>query len=177
MTDPIPDSAPAAPKPRRLGVGLRRVALGAAFAATFFAGGLVMSGPSAAALGMAMDHAGMGAHGGMHAMAGAHIEKMLTQVGATPDQKARIETILHTAFASMAPMHAKMADTHRDLARLLTAPVIDRGALEELRASRLADFDRASRAIVGGMADAAEVLTPEQRARLAAAMAERRPNP
>jgi Spy/CpxP family protein refolding chaperone len=156
----------AARKPGRL---VRRLLLGAAFAATFAAGGLVFSGAPAAAVEMAMSHAGM------HAMMHAHIEKMLTEVEATPDQKARINAILTSAMQSMGPMHQKLASAHGDLHRLLTAPTIDRAALEQLRSERMADFDQASKSLVQSLADAAEVLTPAQRAKLGTLMAEHHP--
>lgn len=165
------------PTPRPKGPLARRLLVGAAFAATFVAGGLVFSG--AAAAGMAMAHCGMGhgaaGHGDMHALMGAHIDKMLTEVGATPDQKSRVQAILKTAMESMGPLHQRMEGTHGDLHRILAAPVIDRAALEQLRAARIADIDQASRSMVKAMADAAEVLTPEQRAKLAAQMAQHHP--
>jgi protein CpxP len=163
MTDDPGLGQPAARKP---GSVARRLLLGAAFAATFVAGGLIFSGAPAAAVEMAMSHAGM------HAMMKAHIEKMLTEVDATPDQRARIHSILMNAMQSMGPMHEKLASAHGDLHRLLTAPTIDRAALEQLRAERMADFDQASKTLVQSMADAAEVLTPAQRAKLGTLMAQ-----
>jgi protein CpxP len=180
--DPIQTDAQ--PAGRRLGAGLRGLLLGAAFAVTFVAGGLVMSSAPAAAFSMVMDQAGMGemggmggmhgmhGHGGMHAMMEAHLDKMLTAVDATPDQKERIKAILHKGFESIGPMHEKMAAGHKELHRLLIAPTIDRAALEQLRASEMGDFDQASRVLVQTLADAAEVLRPEQRAKLGAMMAE-----
>jgi Spy/CpxP family protein refolding chaperone len=173
MTDPIQPTAP-----RRLGAGLRGLLLGAAFAATFVAGGLVMSSAPAAAFTMAMDEAGMGGmhgmhgHARMHAMMQAHLDKMLTAIDATPDQKEKIKAILHKGFETIGPMHEKMAGGHAELHKLLTAPTIDRAALEQLRASEMADFDQASKVLVDTVADAAEVLRPEQRAKLGALMAE-----
>ena len=157
--------------------GLRRLLLGAAFAATFVAGGLVMT--AAPVVAMAMEHGeGMGPmsmmhdHAGMHAMAEAHIEKMLTALDATPDQKEKIKSILHRGFEQIAPMHEKFAAAHGDLHRILTAPTIDRAALEQIRAERMADFDQGSKVLAQTLADAAEVLSPEQRAKLGKMMAE-----
>ena len=167
---------PTEPNPKPKGPLARRLLVGAAFAATFVAGGLVFSG--AAVAGMAMAHCGMGhgaGHGDMHAMMGAHIDGMLTGVGATPDQKARVQAILKTAMQSMGPLHQRLESTHGDLHRLLAAPVIDRAAIEQLRAARIADIDAASRALTKAIADAAEVLTPEQRAKLASQMAQHQP--
>jgi Spy/CpxP family protein refolding chaperone len=174
MTDPVRAAQDAKPARRR--PVLRRLLLGAAFAATFVAGGLVMSGVPAAAFTMAvesgeMGHGGMG-HGGMRAMAQAHIDHMLTTVDATADQKARIHAIMKTAMESVTPLHDKLMGTHHELHQILTAPVIDRSALEQLRASGIGDVDQASKVLVAAIADAADVLSPAQRAKLGTLMAE-----
>lgn len=171
MTEPTP-APTAAPKRRSV---LSRLMLGAAFAATFAAGGVVLSGPSALAMQAAAEHMGgahmMGGHGGMHAKMHAHIEHMLTVAEATPEQRAKIHAIFKSAMSEMKPLHKEMAGAHQDLHRLLTAPTIDRAALEQLRSERMADADQASRILVKALADAAEVLTPEQRAKIGAEMA------
>ena len=155
-------SVPAAKASRK---GLKALLLAAAFAVTFVAGGLTLSAAPALAMDMAMGHA-MGGHGDMHARAHAHLDKMLTEVDATPEQKAKIDAIFKTAFQSIGPMHERLAASHKDLHQLLTAPSIDRAALENLRTARMADLDQASKTLVGALADAADVLTPEQRAKL-----------
>lgn len=159
---------------------MRRLLLAAAFATSFAAGGLGRP-PAASAMQDAMAQDGMDAHingdmgadhGGLHAMVHAHLAHMLAAADATPEQKAKIHGILKSAFEQIAPLHQRLASTHRELHRILTAPTLDRAALEQLRAERLADVDQASRVLVQALADAADVLTPEQRARLAARMAE-----
>lgn len=157
----------------------RRWLAGVALAAAFVAGGvtlpLVAAYAQDAAQHQAMHH-GMGrGPGGMHAMAMAHVGKVLDEVGASADQKSRIEAILHAGFAPMAALHGDMTRTHAGLHAILTAPTIDRAALEQLRAAEIAKLDDASRAMTKALADAAEVLTPEQRARLATLMAQHRP--
>jgi Spy/CpxP family protein refolding chaperone len=72
----------------------------------------------------------------------------------------------------MAKMHGDMANTHKALHGILAAATIDRAALERLRAAEIARIDSASRAATGAMADAAEVLRPDQRAKLATLAAE-----
>jgi protein CpxP len=156
-----------------LGPGARRVLLGAAFAATFVTGGLTGSGAIAWAADMAQSHA-MG-HGDMHAMMGAHIDEMLAKLDATPEQSSRIHAILKDAMTGMGPVHERLAGAHGEIHRLLTAPTIDRGALEQLRAARIADLDQASKVLVKAMADAAEVLSPAQRAKLGTMMAQHHP--
>jgi Spy/CpxP family protein refolding chaperone len=149
--------------------GARRWWLAAAFAGVFVAGGLTFSGVTLAADQMGHGMA-MGAHGDghmqMHVEMMEHLDKALTAVDATPDQKTRIHEILGGAMRSMGPLHQQMAGTHAELHRLLLAPVVDRAGLEKLRAERIADIDQASRTLVNAMADAAEVLSPEQRAKL-----------
>jgi Spy/CpxP family protein refolding chaperone len=153
-----------------IGTGARRLLMAGAFGATFLAGGFALSGAGALAADMAMGHAMGGA--GMHAMMGSHIDEMLAKVDATADQKARIHEIMKTAMASFGGVHERMAATHADLHRLLTAPTIDRAALEQLRAARMGDFDQASKVMVQAIADSADVLTPAQRQKLGEIMAQ-----
>ena len=168
------------PKPRS--PLARRLLLAGALAGSFVVGGLVFSGAAGAAETMVAAHCGMMGHGpmghggDMHAMMAAHIDKMLTAVDATPDQRARFNAILGDAMRQMGPLHAGFGQTHAELHRLLLAPTIDRGALEQLRAAKIAELDQASRAMVKAFADAAEVLTPEQRAKVGRLMAEHHPS-
>jgi Spy/CpxP family protein refolding chaperone len=156
---------------------MRRLMIAGAFAATFAAGGVAFSVlPAAAAVhGMGMEMGGMHHGGGMHgdiSMMKGHIDKMLTEVGASPEQKAKIQSILGDAMGRMHGMHEGMGATHARLHALLTAPTVDRGALEALRAQTVGQMDDASKLMVQALADAAEVLTPAQRAKLGQLMAE-----
>lgn len=72
----------------------------------------------------------------------------------------------------MNDMHVQLHQTLASLHGRLTAPTIDRGALELLRSREIAQIDQASKTLVQAFADAAEVLTPAQRAKLAALMGE-----
>ena len=169
MTNPT-----AAPRRPWLGV--------AALAATFVAGGLTLPlvtayAQDAASAGAMHQMMGNGhGQGAMHAMAMAHVGKMLDQVGASADQKSRIHAILQAGFAPMAGVHADMAKAHGSLHAILTAPTVDRAALEQLRAAEIARLDEASRTMTKAIADAAEVLTPEQRAKLATLVAQHGPS-
>jgi len=157
-----PRSGQVRPKTR-----LRGWLTGAALAGAFVAGGMTLSGVSMAA--DAMGH-GMGHMQAEHAMMAEHFDKALDAAEATPDQRARIHEILKTAMQSIMPLHKQMADAHGELHRLLAAPTIDRSALETLRADEIGQLDQASKTLVSALADAAEVLTPAQRAKLAAKM-------
>lgn len=176
MTNPSFDPSSAADA-RARGAWRRRFLVGGAFAATFAAGALASAVAPAVAVAQAGMSAGMGMgmHGAnpaaMHAMMEAHINKMLASVGATADQSARIRAILASAMGSLGPIHARMAADHQQFHTLLTAPTVDRAALERARAQGSADFDQASKVLTGALADAAQVLSPEQRAKLGAEMA------
>jgi protein CpxP len=158
--------------PAKRGGVVRGLLLAGALCASFGAGAVVMSGRPAAAFAEAVQiHMGGGEHGDMQAMMAAHLDGMLTQVDASQEQKDAIKQDLGRAFASLAPLHSRMHDTHAQLHQILTAPRVDRAALERLRAARVADLDKASRVFVSALADSAEVLTPEQREKLGAASA------
>ena len=61
---------------------------------------------------------------------------------------------------------------------LLSAPTVDRAAVEKMRLEAVAKFDAKSKTIAAGLLDIADQLTPEQRTKLAAnieAMAQRGP--
>jgi protein CpxP len=161
---------PTAPK-RGFSLTTRRVVLGLAFAGSFLAGGVILSGPSAIAMQAAMEHvAGHG--GGMHAIMRAKLDRMLAQVDATPEQKDKIHTIWRDAMLSTGPVHSRLMGVHGELHHLLLAPTVDRAALEQLRTERLSDLDQVSKVWVQAMADSAEVLTPAQRAKLSALVAQ-----
>jgi len=143
---------------RWLIVAALAVAVGAA-GASFASGGAGLLHHPGHAGHMAMDPAAMD----------AHIDKMVAQLadGASPDQQARVAAIAKAAVADLRPAHEQFRQAHARAHELLMAPVIDRAALEQLRAAQMQQMDLISRRIVAAVEDAAEVLTPEQRAKFA----------
>lgn len=105
---------------------------------------------------------------------GLSLEKMqrfmvvaLDSVGATTAQEGKIHDILAANFANIGD-HAKDHDALRQrVLDLLRGPTIDRAAVEALRVEQITALDARSKQIVGAVLDAAEQLTPEQRAKLA----------
>ena len=86
---------------------------------------------------------------------------------ATQEQRDKINAIAKAAITDVLAMH-KDHDARREKAlAIFKADTIDRDALEAMRAERLSAGDAASKRIVQAIADAADVLKPEQRRQLA----------
>ena len=100
-------------------------------------------------------------------------DRIVSAADGTPEQKQKIQAIAQAAITDLAPMREQMRAARREGLALLAAPTVDRGAIEALRAKQMAAADGASRRMARAMADAAEVLTPEQRAKLAERMQRR----
>lgn len=110
-------------------------------------------------------HHGSGAHRSeMHL---AHMQTMLTKIGASDAQKSRMEDILKAAFAEMDAAHQAHDAALGRFHEMLLAPTVDRAQLESLRTEHLRSLDAATKRLLTAFGDAAEVLSPEQRTALA----------
>lgn len=105
------------------------------------------------------------------------IERMLDSVDATADQQNKVWSIVDGARSEIRPIMRDFRETRGQLAELLSAPTIDRAAVEKLRAERVASIDQVSKKITDAMVNAAEALTPEQRAKLAQQFKQRHARP
>jgi protein CpxP len=92
----------------------------------------------------------------------------LDSVGATAAQESKAHDIIAANFADIAPSPQEHEALRKQALDLLSAPTIDRAAVEKLRADAVASFDAKSKKLVGGVLDIADQLTPAQRAELAA---------
>lgn len=101
------------------------------------------------------------------------IGRLIQEVDGTPEQKARLVAIGTAALADLRPLRDQRRQARRAGLELLAQPVIDRRALEQLRLTQMQAADARSRRTVQAMADAAEVLTPEQRLKVAQQMKQR----
>jgi protein CpxP len=119
---------------------------------------------------LAYAHSGGGMHGPMSGNTEQHLEHMqamLTKIGASDAQKQQIEAILKPAFEDMKAAHESHSAAFKQFHEAITAPSIDRARLESLRAEQIRSLDEASKRLVTAISDAAEVLSPDQRAALA----------
>jgi protein CpxP len=95
------------------------------------------------------------------------IGRLIKDVGGTPQQKDRLVAIATAAMAELRPLREQKRGARQRGMALLAAPAIDRAALEQLRVAQMQAAEAGSRRMVQAMADAAEVLTPEQRVKAA----------
>jgi periplasmic protein CpxP/Spy len=95
------------------------------------------------------------------------ISGLIKAVDGTPEQKDRLVKLAQTAMADMQPLRAQHMAARKKGMELLAATSIDRNGLERLRQEQITLADSMSKRMVQHMADAAEVLTPAQRSKLA----------
>lgn len=118
-----------------------------------------------------------GHHHGGEAMSEEHLDRMLkhlyVEIDATDAQKQKLDPIVKQAAGDLKPLREKVQDARRRGAELFSADIIDRGAIERARVEQIGAADAASKRFTQALTDAAEVLTPEQRKKLAARFARR----
>lgn len=145
--------------PGAIGVGVIALAFGIAIGA----GGL--------AIGAGMDQFGW--RQGMHlAMIQQGASHMLDAIGANATQEAKVHDIIAAKFAEIAPDPKQHEAMRKQALDLLSAPTIDRDAVEKMRVQAVANFDAKSKQLVGAVLDIADQLTPAQRTQLAARLNE-----
>lgn len=95
---------------------------------------------------------------------------------ATDEQQAKLKTVIMTLAKDVWPMKEKMRETRQQLQELLMQPEIDRAAIENLRAEKIAMVDTMSKKVTAAIADAGEILEPEQRIKLVKFMKKFKPH-
>lgn len=101
-------------------------------------------------------------------------ERLVRSVGGTAEQKEKVSTIAKAAAKDLRELRKQGGDLRRQSMDLLKAPTIDRAAVEDLRSRQMAVADALSKRMSTALADTAEVLTPEQRVKLAERLQSRR---
>lgn len=91
---------------------------------------------------------------------------ILSRIEASDEQRQRVKTIVQATAQEFTPMREQHHQNRQALLQALAQPTIDRTTLEEIRHAELQLAETASERLVTALGDVAEVLTPEQRARL-----------
>lgn len=161
---PLREPPPTLQRSRRLGWPRAFAMIGVlTFGVALGAGGLAFAA--------GMEHMGW-RHGPRLAMVQAFVQRGLDSVGATSEQEAKVHDIIAAKFTEIAPNPEEHQAMRKQALELLAAPTLDRAAAEKLRADVVAKFDAKSKAIVAGVLDIADQLTPAQRAALTAQLQE-----
>lgn len=110
---------------------------------------------------------------GLLPLGGPGLEHFLREAKATDAQRTQIKAIAKAAEADLKPLHESGRELHEKTLALFAQPQVDAAAAEQLRQQSLANHDAASKRLLQVALDVSKVLTPEQRASLAAKMQKR----
>lgn len=139
---------------------MKKVMIGALGLATIAAGFVLLSG--------FRGHGGCGSHrdpAHMHKMIAAHIDDVLDEVKATPEQRARITAIRDRLLAEGKALHAER-DVHQELLAQWDAPSPDMARINGLIDQHGDALKAFVHHVADGLAEVHAVLTPEQRAQI-----------
>ena len=95
------------------------------------------------------------------------IDRALWSVDATAEQRKKITAIAERAADDIYALREQHLAGRQQIRQALAAPTVDHAKIEALRAEQMKLADTASQRITAALVEAAEVLTPEQRADLA----------
>ena len=102
------------------------------------------------------------------------VNRVLGLVDASTEQRQKVRSILENAGNDLYPIRQQRMENRKQIGQALAAATIDRPKIEALRQEQLKLNDTASKRMTDAITDAAEVLTPAQRAELAKRMERRR---
>jgi Spy/CpxP family protein refolding chaperone len=106
--------------------------------------------------------------------AGPGFERLLDDVKATEAQRKQIREITDKARTDLRALHDKAQAQHHSAMAIWTSPKLDAAEAEKQRQQMLAQHDQVSKRMMQAMLDVGQVLTPEQRAKAAATLQQRR---
>jgi periplasmic protein CpxP/Spy len=94
------------------------------------------------------------------------IRHISVEVDATAEQQEKLRGIVKNAVKDMLPMREKIFAARQQARELVFGQSVDRAAIEKLRSEQIGTVDALSKRFTQALADAIEVLTPEQRRKL-----------
>ena len=134
----------------------------------------VTLGASLSPLAWALPFGGQGGPGG-HELGGSprHMERLLDEVKATPEQRAQIKQMTEAARTDLLAQREAGRKLHEQNRALFAQPTVDARTAETLRQQLMAQHDQASKRMLQLKLDISRVLSPEQRAMLNERMKQR----
>ena len=103
----------------------------------------------------------------VEARADRAVRHLAIEIDATPEQQDKLRAIVRDGVKDLLPVREKLMAARATARELLTQDAVDRAAIEKFRTDMLATHDAVSRRLLQAVADAAEVLTPAQRRKIA----------
>jgi Spy/CpxP family protein refolding chaperone len=95
------------------------------------------------------------------------VERTLSRIDATPEQRDQVKSIVRGAIDDLLALREEHKVNRKAMVTALTQPEVDRDELERIRSAEVMLIDQGSKRIVTALADSAQVLDPEQRTELA----------
>jgi periplasmic protein CpxP/Spy len=95
------------------------------------------------------------------------VRHLAVEVDATPEQTEKLRAIARDLVKDLAPLRGARKEAAERFRALVTRDTVDKADIEAFRADQIAKMDAASKRIAQAIADAAQVLTAEQRRKLA----------
>ncbi len=102
------------------------------------------------------------------------IRHLAIEIDASPAQQAALIELATGAVKDLHGFREMMQGEAGELAKLLTQPTVDRAAIEAFRTEKIEKIDQLTSRLVDVAAEAGEILTEEQRVKVAKMVAERR---
>jgi protein CpxP len=94
------------------------------------------------------------------------VRHLAIEIDATTEQQEKLRALVKTAVRDLLPMRDNALAARQKARDLLTESSINRTEIERFRSEQIALADAASRRLAQALADAAEILTPEQRRKI-----------
>jgi Spy/CpxP family protein refolding chaperone len=91
------------------------------------------------------------------------VRHLAIEIDATAEQQEKLRSIVKATVKDLLPLRERSQAARQRARQLLTQPTIDRAAIEAFRAEHIAQMDAATKRLSQALADAADVLTPQQR--------------
>ena len=95
------------------------------------------------------------------------VRHVAIEIDATTEQQEKLRAVVKGAVRDIVPMREKAHAARAKARDLLTQQTIDRAEIERFRTEQLALADAFSKRVAQAIGDMAEILTPEQRRKLA----------